>query len=294
MFLKKLTNISMKRTRVVVRSILVGAVALIATGCSVPKDVAYFQDVDSTTIIESAQSSIIKVKPGDKLSIIVKSKDPQLSALFNLPIYSSRVGQGGSTNGSGAELRTYTGSNAESVASYTVNPDGQIDFPVLGYIKVAGMSRAEIAGYIKGELMGRNLVKDPTVAVELLSSGISVMGEVNKPGRFDMNRDQINILEALSLAGDLTINGQRQNIRVIREENGKVNTYMLDLTDAASLMKSPAFYLQQNDVIYVEPNKQRKRSSTVNGNNAMSVSFWVSVASLLTSVVTTIAVFINK
>ncbi len=284
----------MKRNRLVFRGLIAGMISIVMTGCGVPKDVAYFQDIDSTTILETAQSAPIKVKPGDKLSIVVKSKDPQLSALFNLPVYSSRIGQGGSTNGNTSELRAYTGAQSESVASYTVTPEGEIDFPVWGYIKVAGMTRAELAGYIKGELMGRELVKDPTVVVEFLSSGISVMGEVNRPGRYDLNRDQLNILEALTLAGDLTINGQRQNVRVVRSENGKVNTYVLDLTDAASLMQNPAFYLQQDDVVYVEPNKQRKRSSTVNGNNALSVSFWVSVASLLTSVVTTIAVFINK
>ena len=264
------------------------------TGCGVPNDVAYFHDVDTAVILETAKSAPIKVKPGDKLSIIVKSKDPQLSALFNLPVYSSRVGQGGSTNGTGAELRPYTGGQSESVASYTVSPAGYIDFPVLGDIKVEGMTRAELSGYIKGELVGRELVKDPTVLVDFLSTGISVLGEVSRPGRYDLNRDDINIIEALTLAGDLTINGQRENVKVVRIEDGKVNTYVLDLTDAASLVKSPAFYLSQNDVIYVEPNAQKKRSSTVNGNNALSVSFWVSVASLLTSVVTTIAVFINK
>lgn len=284
----------MKRNRLVFRGLIAGMIAIVMTGCGVPKGVAYFQDMDSTVILETAQNAPIKVKPGDKLSIVVKSKDPQLSALFNLPVYSSRVGQGASVNGSGAELRPYTGSQSESVASYTVSSSGDIDFPVLGTMKVAGMTRSELAGFIKGELMGRELVKDPTVVVEFLSTGINIIGEVNRPGRYDLNRDNLNIIEALSLAGDLTINGQRENVKVVRIEDGKVNTYVLNLTDAASLVKSPAFYLAQNDVIYVEPNAQRKRSSTVNGNNALSVSFWVSVASLLTSVVTTIAVFINK
>lgn len=284
----------MKRNCLAFRGLIVGMIAMVMTGCGVPKDVAYFQDMDPTVILETAQNAPIKVKPGDKLSIVVKSKDPQLSALFNLPVYSSRVGQGASVNGSGAELRPYTGSQSESVASYTVSPSGDIDFPVLGTMKVAGMTRSELAGFIKGELVGRELVKDPTVVVEFLSTGINIIGEVNRPGRYDLNRDNLNIIEALSLAGDLTINGQRENVKVVRIEDGKVNTYVLDLTDAASLVKSPAFYLAQNDVIYVEPNAQRKRSSTVNGNNALSVSFWVSVASLLTSVVTTIAVFINK
>ena len=279
----------MKKIRLAFRGLIAGVAVLAMTGCSVPKDVAYFQDIDATTVLESAQRAPIKVKPGDKLSIVVKSKDP-----FNLPVYSSRIGQGGSTNGSTAELRSYTGGQSESVASYTVTPDGEIDFPVLGYIKVGGMTRAELAGYIKGELMGRELVKDPTVVVEFLSSGINVIGEVNRPGRYDLNRDDLNILEALSLAGDLSITGQRKNVKVIRVEDGQVNTYTLDLTDAGSLMKNPAFYLQQDDVIYVEPNNMRKRQTTVNGNNALSTGFWISVASLITSAVTTIGVFINK
>lgn len=284
----------MKRIRLAFRGLIAGMAMLVMTGCSVPKDVAYFQDIDATTVLESAQRAPIKVKPGDKLSIVVKSKDPALSALFNLPVYSSRIGQGGSTNGSNAELRSYTGGQSESVASYTVTPEGEIDFPVLGYIKVGGMTRSELAGYIKGELMGRELVKDPTVVVEFLSSGINVIGEVSRPGRYDLNRDDLNILEALSLAGDLTITGQRKNVKVIRVENGQVNTYSLDLTDAGSLMKNPAFYLQQDDVIYVEPNNMKKRQTTVNGNNALSTGFWISVASLITSAVTTIGVFINK
>lgn len=283
----------MKRTSLAIRGLIAGVTLAVMTGCGVPKDVAYFQDLDAVNIIESAKVAPIKVKPGDKLSIVVKSKDPALSALFNLPVYSSRIGTGGSTNGSSAELRSYTGGQTESVASYTVTPEGTIDFPVLGYIKVEGMTRSELAGFIKGELMGRELVKDPTVAVEFLNSGISLMGEVNRPGRYDLNRDQINVLEAIALAGDLTITGQRKNVRVLRVEDGQVNTYTLDLTDAESLTKSPGFYLKQDDVIYVEPNDMRKRQTTVNGNNTLSTSFWISVASLITSAVTTIGVFIK-
>ena len=258
------------------------------TGCSVPKKVAYFQDVDTNAIIETVKNEPIKIKSGDKISIVVKSKDPEVSALFNLPTYSSSIGSQGSNRG--AELRTYTGGTAEGMATYTVTPEGDIDFPVLGKIHLAGMTRAEAAAYIKGELMGRNLVKDPTVIIEFLSSGVSLMGEVNRPGRYDLNVDDLTLLEAIALAGDLTITGQRENIRVIRQDGEKINTY----TDMNSLTKSPAYHLQQGDIIYVEPNTMRKRSTTVNGNNALSVSFWVSVASLLTSVVTTIAVFVNK
>ncbi len=282
--MKKITGVSSVLATV--------ALATVLTGCSVPKKVAYFQDVDTNAIIETVKNEPIKIKSGDKISIVVKSKDPEVSALFNLPTYSSRIGSQGSNRG--AELRTYTGGTAEGMATYTVTPEGDIDFPVLGKIHLAGMTRAEAAAYIKGELMGRNLVKDPTVIIEFLSSGVSLMGEVNRPGRYDLNVDDLTLLEAIALAGDLTITGQRENIRVIRQDGEKINTYIVDLTDMNSLTKSPAYHLQQGDIIYVEPNTMRKRSTTVNGNNALSVSFWVSVASLLTSVVTTIAVFVNK
>lgn len=264
------------------------------TSCTVPKNVTYFQDTDSSVILEAAQSQQITVKPEDKLTIIVKTKDPAVSDLFNLPSYSSRIGTNGATSGTGTQLRAYTGATTEGIASYTVDSKGDIDFPVLGTIHIAGMSRAEVAGFIKGELMGRDLVKDPTVVVEFLNTGVNILGEVMTPGRYDMNKDRLTVLEAIALAGDLTITGQRENVKVMRENNGQITTYVLDLTNGEQLVKSPGYYLQQGDVVYVEPNKMRKRSTTVNGNNALSVSFWVSVASLLTSVVTTIAVFINK
>lgn len=275
-------------------AIIATAALFFMNSCTAPKNVTYFQDLDSATILESVKKAPITVKAGDKISIVVKSKDPELSALFNLPVYSSRIGQGSSVNGTNATLRAYNGSASESVANYTVTPEGDIDFPILGMIKVAGMTRSEVAAYIRGELVGRQLVKDPTVTVEFLSSGINVLGAVNAPGRYDLNRDDLNILQAISLAGDLSINGERKNVKVIRIEDEKVKTYELDLTDATSMVKSPGFYLQQDDVIYVEPNAQLKRSSTVNGNNALSVSFWISVASLLTTVVTTVAVFVKK
>lgn len=267
---------------------------IVMTGCKVPQKVAYFQDTDTNTIVDLAASKQITVKPGDRISIVVKSKDPAISDLFNLPVYSSRIGTGGSQISGDVKLRSYSGPNSETLASYTVDSKGDIDFPVLGMLHIEGMTRAELSGYIKGELMGRDLVKDPTVIVDFLSTGVDVLGEVKNPGRYDINKDNITILEALSLAGDLNITGQRENVKVIRTENGKLHTYKIDLTDSKSVASSPVYYLQQGDVVYVEPTDMQKRATTVNGNNALSVGFWISVASLLTSVVTTLAVFINK
>lgn len=259
------------------------AVGIALTSCGTPKKVTYFQDVETAVIQEMTERQAIKVKPGDKLSIVVKSKNPELMELFNLPVMSTRLGQATNYNGSGSSLRSYT-SSSEGMSTYTVNPKGNIDFPVLGELHIEGMTRSELSGYIKGELVGRDLAKDALVTVEFLNTGVSVLGEVNHPGRYDINSDELTILEAISLAGDLGIQGQRENVKVIRREADGMHTYQVDLTNLKSLAASPAYFLQQDDIIYVEPNGVKKRQTTVNGNTALSASFWVSVASLLTSV----------
>lgn len=254
------------------------------SSCTAPKNVAYFQDVDSIVMDVNNAQAAVKVHPSDKLSIIVSSKDPEMSAPFNLPVASVRLGQvtTSAKRETGSNIPT-SGAN-ESMAYYTVDPQGNIDFPVLGTIHVGGMTRSEVAGYIKGELAGRGLLNNAIVVVEFVNTGVSVLGEVNSPGRFTLNRDRITVLDALALAGDLTIQGQRENVLVIREENGKRSTYRLDLTKGQQFMNSPAYYLQQDDIVYVEPNAVKKRQTTVNGNNVLSAGFWVSVASLLTSI----------
>lgn len=280
----------MKRIKIY---LLTGVLASIffATGCTTPKDVAYFQDV-TDTIVQLPNPRQITIEPFDKLSITVKTMDPSLSALFNLNIITDRANIENPSNGTGSSLRTYN-YTSEGLAKYTVDAEGNIDFPVLGKLHVEGMTRSELAAFIKGELMGKDLVKDPIINVEFFNTGVSVLGEVANPGRYDLNTDQLNVIEALSLAGDLTIQGQRENIAVLREEADGLHTYRLDLTNIGELVKSPAYYLKQGDIIYVEPNDIRKRQTTNNGNNLLSTSFWISVASLLTSVVTTIAVFVK-
>ena len=282
----------MKITRILLPSaILLG---LSAASCTAPKGVTYFQDMENMAVVQNTHVQLIKIRPEDKLSIVVKTTDPEISNLFNLPVYSNRVGSSTMTNGTGTSAMNYTPNVSEGIANYTVAPDGTIDFPVIGKVKVAGMTRSELAGFIKGELMGRELAKDPTVIVEYLSTGVNVLGEVLNPGRYDFNRDRLTVVEALSLAGDLTITGLRDKVHVLREEDGQLKNYTIDLTNASEMVKSPGYFLQQNDVVYVEPNDMRKRQTTVNGNNALSTSFWISVASLITTAVTTVGVFIRK
>lgn len=246
--------------------------------CSAPSQVTYFQDLRPG---ESEQKVVaateIKVRPGDKLSIIVNSRDPQLTQLFNLPYVGQQIGQGSVTANA-------TSSNSQGISGYTVDEQGMIDFPVLGKIEIAGKNREEIAAFIKGELLAKNLVKDPVVTVEYMNLCISVLGEVAKPGRYNIDRDKVTVLDAISMAGDLTIYGKREKVLVLREENGVQHVYGINLCSAEHLYTSPVYYLRQNDVVYVEPNNVRARQSTVNGNNVRSTSFWISLASLFTSI----------
>ncbi len=255
----------------------------LATGCSTPKNVAYLQGAENGEIfqITAAQDMAIKVRPFDKLSIIVTCKDPQLARMFNMPVFSNSYVNTASPNN--ASFRDYNVGYNEGITGYTVSPEGTIDFPVLGVLKVEGMTRSELCGFIKGEIMGRGLIKDPLVTVEFLNTGISVLGEVNRPGRYDLNADVITLVEALSLAGDMGIQGKRENIKVIRKDGDKVQTYIVDITDPKALASSPVYYLRQGDIVYVEPNDIRKRATIANGNSVTNISFWISIASLLTS-----------
>ncbi len=251
--------------------LLLGMVLLLA-GCSASHKIAYMQDVHSDVRREVATIPV-SAQPGDKISIVINSKNPELADMFNLPIMAHRVGQSMNSN------YNYN----QQVSSYTVDSNGNIDFPILGELHVEGLKREKIASYIKNELVRKNLVKDAVVIVEFLNMGVSVMGEVNRPGRFSIDRDYLTLLDALSMAGDLTIYGKRENVLVIRQENGGETFYRVNLCDAMSLHTSPVYYLKQNDMVYVEPNEVRARHSTVNGNNVRSTSFWMSLASLLTT-----------
>ena len=240
---------------------------LAVVSCSTPKEISYFQDlqpgVTELTITDPVE---IKVRPKDKLSILVNSQDQKLNELFNLQNTS------GNTSSNRIEL------------GYTVDTKGFINFPVLGKVKVGGMTREQIAEHLTEQIKEQELIKDPVVTVEFMNLGVSVLGEVNKPGRISINRDNMTILDALSEAGDLTIFGKREKVLVLRQENGKQRVYGINLCSADHIYTSPVYYLQQNDVVYVTPNDTKSRQSTVNGNTVRSTSFWISLASLITSI----------
>ena len=248
--------------------------AAVLCSCSSTREIAYFQDLTTEQNIQIAECNPIRLRSGDKISIIVNCKDPELANMFNLPSYTKRTGD---INGSAV--------GNQQLADYTINSDGEIDFPIIGAIKVENLTRQECAEKIKGLLISRELIKNPTVTVEFVNLTISVLGEVANPGIYSIKKDHITILDAIGMAGDLTITGKRTNIKVLRTENQMQKSYEIDLCSAREMYPSPAFHLQQNDVVYIEPNNMKMRQSTINGNNIRSSSFWISLASLVTSIV---------
>ena len=168
---------------------------------------------------------------------------------------------------------------------YLVDTNGDIDFPILGKLHVAGLTRLQLTDMIKQRLIDEDLIKDPIVTVQFLNYKVSVMGEVNRPGSFNISGDRITLLEALSMAGDLTIYGRRDRVAVIREKDGKRTILMHDLR-SSDIFNSPCYYLQQNDIVYVEPNKAKAGQSEINQNK--SVGVWLSAASILVSIVSLI------
>lgn len=251
---------------------LIFCLAIFMASCQTPR-LGYFQDVQSGQVQQLQPPKLVTIQPGDKLSILVGSKDPGLAYLFNLNI----VGRY-RTSQSDANLST------SQVASYTVDEKGEIDFPVMGKLMIQGMTRREVSDFIKNQLISRSLLKDPVVTVDFLDMTYSVLGEVNNPGRFLMDHDKTTLIDALSRAGDLTINGKRNTVLVMREEDGQEKAYRIDLTDLQSIYTSPVYYLKQGDMVYIEPNDKKARESTASGNAFLQPSLWISLASLLTSV----------
>ena len=211
---------------------------LLIVSCSTPKQISYFQDMSSVDGRKIAGTKEITVRPKDKISIIVNCKSPELTALFNLPYVTQRLGD---SNGGAIS----SGFSQGYISGYTVDDRGYIDFPVLGEISVAGMTRDEIASEIKRELREQGQATDAVVTVDFMNLYYQVLGEVAKPGRYAIDKDAVTILDAIGAAGDLTIYGRRDRVKVLRDENGKVRTYEVDLCSASDLLSSPVYYVRQ-------------------------------------------------
>jgi len=251
--------------------------ALLAS-CSTPKDISYFQDVTNNSTVHLQTEQIFRLRPEDKVNIVVNSKDPSLSALFTLSSYGA-----GRTLGASVTPLTTAGNSGGSGynVAYTVDAQGNIEFPVLGNIHAEGMTRNELAKYIQNQLISQKLVLDAIVTVEYVNMSISVMGEVHSPGRQYITNDHYTVLDAISTAGDLNIDGRRADIKVLRDENGQMKCYTINICSAQDVVSSPAYYLQQNDIVYVTPSDKRIRDSKVLGNSLQTPAFWISIASFI-------------
>lgn len=246
--------------------LLLCLIVLLAS-CSAPKEVLYLQDIATVKEENIDKNYEVIIHKDDLLAILVNSKDPELALPFNMPVVTYQIG--GQT------------SVQQRLLGYLVDQNGDIDFPILGKIHVEGLTRMQVTESIKQKLMEEDLIKDPIVTVQFLNFKVSVMGEVARPGTFDISGDRITLLEALSMAGDLTIYGRRDRVAVIREKDGKRRITYHDLR-SSDIFQSPCYYLQQNDIVYVEPNKAKTGQSRINSNN--SVGVWLSAVSVLASI----------
>jgi polysaccharide export outer membrane protein len=267
-----------------VKSLLIVSLICLLGSCAAPRNVAYFQNAEAIRGMTLQNEQPLRLRPKDKINIIVNSADPMLVSQFNLTAATSSIRSIGSTTTPKTTAGSTSGNSTAQLLAYTVDEQGDINFPVLGKVAVGGKTRQEVAEYIRLRLIDRDLVRDPIVTVEYVNLSVKILGEVNHPGRIDITKDYFTIVDAIADAGDLTINGQRENVMVMREVDGEDQTYVINLCDRQDLLTSPAYYLQQNDVIYVTPNSKKKREARSAGNTFNQPSIWISLASLFTTI----------
>ena len=248
----------------------------VLSSCSAYKNVPYLQDADQlNAILDTLPMYDAKIMPKDLLTITVNATDPEAAAPFNLTVQTTSSSLSVAANSQGA------------LQQYLVNNDGTIAFPVLGELHVSGLTKSEAENLIKEKLRDY-LKEEPIVTVRMTNYKISVLGEVAHPGMFTISNEKVNIFEALALAGDLTIWGMRNNVKLIREDaNGSRSITSLNL-NRADIVTSPYYYLQQNDIIYVTPNKAKSKNSDIGQNT----SLWFSGTSILISILSIVATLI--
>lgn len=242
------------------------------TGCSPARNLVYFSDIKVIAPFEMAIDNAYKpkIQEGDIVAITVSTLDPNSNALFNTGALSNYSNQ----------TTTTVGSVNLGKEGYLVGSDGNINFPVIGKIQLAGLTLEEARNKVQTETVV--YVKEPIVNMRFLNFKVTVVGEVNKPGSFNVENDRMNVLEALGAAGDMTGYGKRENVLVIREMNGVRKMARLDLSSSKAF-ESPFFYLQQNDLVYVEPDGMRERQVSRNPNTIPIILGIMSVATLIIS-----------
>lgn len=220
---------------------------LLSMSCTSTKKTVYFYNVQDTTFVQRGLETETPIQENDILGITISSLNAEASAIFNQP------------NTNNVRSTTVTGTNTEP-GGYLVNSDGTIQLPVLGSIKAAGMTKKELKDNITNMILSKKLLVDPLVEIRFLNYEVTVIGEVAHPTVITVPSEKISLLKAIGLAGDLTIYGKRDNVLLIREENGKKKTRHINL-NSSNFFNSPYYYLQPNDVVYVSPNKAKIASA---------------------------------
>lgn len=238
---------------------------LLCVSCGSSKKVVYLQDADVNKRIKAECEYKTVIQPDDLLSIIVSCEDIEAAKPFNGPMI-----------GLGRENGTSSAQQAPS--GYLVDKEGYIDFPVLGKMQVRGMTRKELSEVLKEKIS--EYLKNPIVTIQYLNFRVTVLGEVKNPGSYQVLGERVSILDALGMAGDLQINAKRKNVLVVREKGNEKQFARMDLT-STEFLDSPFFYLQQNDVVYVEPNRGR----IAGGNASAFLPYILSSVSTLVAIV---------
>lgn len=274
--------------------LIVVLIGILFTGCHSQKDLAYFDNIkDSSSGTISVGEYGIKIAPEDELLITVTSEIPEATKQFNQsmfnPISRNDLQEMAGTTQSIASKANTSGSNR--LPTYIVSRDGNIDFPVLGKIHVAGMNTSQLADYIREHVSAT--VKNPQVKVTLINFKVNVLGEVSAPHTINVTTEKFSIIDALAACGDLTDYGKRDNVIIIREQEDGTRAYQRVNLHDTNLFASPYFYLKQNDIIYVEPNSIKQENSKYNTNNSYklsAISTVVSAASVIASLVIALTV----
>lgn len=245
---------------------------LLLFSCKPRAELVYYQNIDSLASSEHPNSYEIKIQPDDLLMIVVSADDPETAIPFNLSSISVP---------SAYNMMATRGQ--ETMQSYLVDAAGTIDFPVLGKLKVGGLSRSELMQLLESKIA--KYIKNPIINIRLTNFKVSVQGEVTMPGTYPVTSDRVTLIEAISMAKDLTIYGKRDNILIIREINGVKSYNRVDITKA-DFIHSPFYYLAQNDVVYVEPNKTKINGAAVGANTGVIISVTSLLITLVTLIVT--------
>ena len=264
------------------RSVLFVCFLILLASCKVPKDVVYFQEIDKLTIEQKqamAQEYSATICEDDLLTITVTASEPTVVVPFNPPttVYGSQ----------GETQVTMT----QQLHAYLVDKEGYINFPVLGRVKASGFTKQQLSDNLQKQIA--QYVKDAMINIQIVNYKITMMGEFSRPGAITVRNDRISILDAIGQAGDLTINGNRKNILIIRNKNGVPETGRIDLTDPA-LFASPYYYLKQNDVVYAEPNDAKKKNANYSSAQQYTVTVFSAILSSVSLITTSVIALTRK